>query len=487
MAYSKRNVNGQATMANSEPVVIASDQTAVPISGTLTGITNVVHVDDNSGSLTIDGTVTAVGAAADGAAVSGNPVRVAGSDGANTRSILTDTSGKILIGAAALSIGKAEDVASADADVGVPALAVRKASPANTSGTDGDYEFLQMSAGRLWSSATIDTALPSGTNNIGDVDVLTVPAPLSTTGGGTEATALRVTVASDSTGVLSVDDNGGSITVDGTVAVSGSVAVTNAGTFAVQESGAALTALQLIDDVVYTDDTSTHATGTSKGALLMAAANPTDASVDTNDIGAVAMTTTRNLKVDLAGSAANTTAGLLSVKVDQTTPGSTNAISLAQLGAATVSTGNGASGTGVLRVAQVNDGTGVLASVTAITNPVATKEQPDATSTYAPTNATSTAYETNRVAKASAGTLYSITGYNSKTSAQFIQVHNTASLPADTAVPVVIFRVAATSNFSFYSDKFGRFMSTGITVCNSSTGPTKTIGAADCWFDIQYS
>ena len=37
-------------------------------------------------------------------------------------------------------------------------------------------------------------------------------------GGGVEAGALRVTVASDSTGVLSVDDNGASLTVDGTVA-----------------------------------------------------------------------------------------------------------------------------------------------------------------------------------------------------------------------------------------------------------------------------
>lgn len=62
----------------------------------------------------------------------------------------------------------------------------------------------------------VAVALPSGTNNIGDVDVLTVPAPLSTTGGGTEATALRVTIASDSTGLLSIDDNGGSITVDST-------------------------------------------------------------------------------------------------------------------------------------------------------------------------------------------------------------------------------------------------------------------------------
>lgn len=50
--------------------------------------------------------------------------------------------------------------------------------------------------------------------DIGDVDVTSVPAPLSTTGGGTEATALRVTVASDSTGVLSIDDNGASLTVD---------------------------------------------------------------------------------------------------------------------------------------------------------------------------------------------------------------------------------------------------------------------------------
>ena len=36
----------------------------------------------------------------------------------------------------------------------------------------------------------------------------------ATTGGGTETGALRVTIANDSTGVLSVDDNGGSLTVD---------------------------------------------------------------------------------------------------------------------------------------------------------------------------------------------------------------------------------------------------------------------------------
>jgi hypothetical protein len=36
-------------------------------------------------------------------------------------------------------------------------------------------------------------------------------------GGGGEANALRVTLASDSTGLVSVDDNGGSLTIDGSV------------------------------------------------------------------------------------------------------------------------------------------------------------------------------------------------------------------------------------------------------------------------------
>lgn len=66
------------------------------------------------------------------------------------------------IAAGATSIAKAEDVASADGDVGVPALAVRKATPANVSGTDGDYEFLQMSAGRLWVDASGKTLTVDG-------------------------------------------------------------------------------------------------------------------------------------------------------------------------------------------------------------------------------------------------------------------------------------------------------------------------------------
>lgn len=50
------------------------------------------------------------------------------------------------------------------------------------------------------------------------------------------------------------------------------------------------------------------------------------------------------------------------VGIDQTTPGTTNATSLAQLGSTTISTGNGISGAGVLRVAQVSDGTGLISA-----------------------------------------------------------------------------------------------------------------------------
>ena len=68
-------------------------------------------------------------------------------------------------------------------------------------------------------------SIAAGDNNIGNVDIVTVPAPLSTTGGGTEATAQRVTIANDSTGVVSVDDNGGSLTVDGTITELNSTAI----------------------------------------------------------------------------------------------------------------------------------------------------------------------------------------------------------------------------------------------------------------------
>lgn len=70
-------------------------------------------------------------------------------------------------GTSATSLGKAEDGAHTSGDVGVMMLAVQNAGPTNLAGSAGDYEPLQISAGRVWTSAVIDTALPAGTNLIG--------------------------------------------------------------------------------------------------------------------------------------------------------------------------------------------------------------------------------------------------------------------------------------------------------------------------------
>lgn len=170
---------GQKAMTASVPVVLASDQSAIPVSqsgtwniGTLTTITNVVHVDDNSASLTVDNAGTfAVQATQSGTWNIGtlttitNVVHVDDNSG----SLTVDNNGTFAvqstIAAAATNIAKAEDAASANADVGVPAMAIRKASPANTSDTDGDYEMLQMSAGRLWVDAS-GVSLTVGTHAI---------------------------------------------------------------------------------------------------------------------------------------------------------------------------------------------------------------------------------------------------------------------------------------------------------------------------------
>lgn len=72
----------------------------------------------------------------------------------------------------ATSFSDYEDVASANGDAGVKTMARRTATPANTSGTDGDYEMLQMSAGRLWTN----TLLGDGTNAVAVKAASTNPA-----------------------------------------------------------------------------------------------------------------------------------------------------------------------------------------------------------------------------------------------------------------------------------------------------------------------
>lgn len=200
-------------------------------------------------------TVTMVGVALPGAggAVAGgtatNPIRVdptgtttqpvtanAGTN-LNTSLLALESGGNLASAVTALqlidNIVHTEDEASADGHSGALVLARRTATPANTSGADLDYEALQMNAGRLW----------------------------------VDASGVTLTVASH--------------------------AVTNAGTFAVQVDGSALTALQLIDDPVFTDDAAfTPATSKVMMAGFEVDETATD-SVDEGDAGAARMSADR--------------------------------------------------------------------------------------------------------------------------------------------------------------------------------------------------
>jgi hypothetical protein len=103
-----------------------------------------------------------------------------------------------------------------------------------------------------------------------------------------------------------------------------------------------------------------------------------------------------------------------------------------------------------------------------------------------PSNNHSNALVASLVVSTGPGYLVALTINNTNAAAQFVQLHDAASLPADGAVPAVVFTAAASGDkFVTYSLP-GRFFLRGIVICNSSTAATKTIGAADCFFDVQY-
>lgn len=156
-------------------------------------------------------------------------VGVWGSDGSLMKQLSVNTNGHVNIADGGNSI-TVDNAALSVTGGGVEASALRVTLASDSTGL--------LSVDDNGSSLTIDNAA------------------LSVTGGGVEASALRVTLANDSTGVLSVDDNGGSLTID----ASSLPLPTGAATSANQST--AITSLQLLDNVVYTEgDTDATITG----------------------------------------------------------------------------------------------------------------------------------------------------------------------------------------------------------------------------------
>lgn len=120
---------------------------------------------------TADGTADSDTVIAAGNGIDDNSLRVTlASDGTGLVKLAasTATAGEVTIGEASVGQGdlaKAEDAAFQDGSSGIQLLGVRNDTPANLSGTDGDYEPLQVSAGRLWASVAgnaADDAAASG-------------------------------------------------------------------------------------------------------------------------------------------------------------------------------------------------------------------------------------------------------------------------------------------------------------------------------------
>jgi hypothetical protein len=221
---------------------------------------------------------------------------------------------------------KVEDAAATNGDTLIPIGVVRQDTIAGSTTADGDYTWLKTnSVGRLWTSAVIDSALPTGTNNIGDVDIASWPA-----------------LASGTNSIGTVGLNAGSNTI--------------------------------------------------------------------GNVGLVA-------------------------------------------------------------------GTSTIGNVVAVST---------ASSTLVNSNSTLGAV-TGGVIKNSAGNLFLVSGYNNSSNNIFVQLHNATSAPAEGVAPVVTFSVPANSNYSFDWGSWGRYFSTGIYVCGSSTFATKTIiTIGTIWVDAQF-
>lgn len=203
-----------------------------------------------------------VGDAAHDAAVSGNPVLLGGYasaaapaavslDGDAVR-LWADLNGRLQIGdgGGTISIDDGAGAITVDGTVAISSLPALVAGTANI----GDVDVLTL------------PALPAGTANIGDVDVLTVPAdPFGANADVASATG------SISAKLRFIAATG--IPITGTVTV-GSHAVTNAGTFVTQIDGAALTALQLIDNSHVNHDAAVVA-GVNQIGLDARSADPT--------------------------------------------------------------------------------------------------------------------------------------------------------------------------------------------------------------------
>lgn len=183
---------------------------------------------------------------------------------------------------------------------------------------------------------------------------------------------------------------------------------------------------------------------------------------------------------------------LVTADIDQTTPGTTNGVVVTT---ALPSGTNNIGDVDVLSLPSIPAGTNNIGDVDVLTLPAIPAgtntigyvlAAPPSGSTNATTRSASTALEASRVIKASSGRLQCITATTNRTSDQYLQIFNSTTVPADGTAPVYVYKLPADSTIVIDVSPIGVYFSTGISISNSTTLATKTIGSADCYFTVEY-
>lgn len=334
----QHGADGSATdVSAASPLPVDGSGVTQPVSGTVTanlGATDNAVLDNivtNTADNATQTTLSALNAKFVTGTVIGD-VNLGASDATNLNNVDTATTamnaklvsgtviGEVELGAASTAAGdlaKAEDAVHASGDVGVMALAVRNDTLAALGSTDGDYAPLQVDAnGALFVSATAgsaekvdDAAFTLASDSVVMVGAIRDDTLSTLTAVEGDAVPFRV----NSTGALHVTGAGGGTqyTVDDpaptTVTMAGVVRDDTLTTLTEADGDATLLRVSSTGALhvtgggggtEYTDDISTHATGSTVGNAIMAAATPTDTNVDANDMGVVAMSLDRRLHVD---------------------------------------------------------------------------------------------------------------------------------------------------------------------------------------------
>lgn len=94
--------------------------------------------------------------------------------------------------------------------------------------------------------------------------------------------------------------------------------------------------------------------------------------------------------------------------------------------------------------------------------------------------------QTSRVVKASAGTLWSFTAHNTNAAKRYFLLFDSATVPSNGALPVMVFACESKLPVSFQPDG-GLPMTAGISWAISTTEDTLTLAAADGVVLAQYS